>query len=396
MPAHSDRAHRNAKLIDSGELVLPAVEAGHTVTVKWGPSLPAVTPQSQRWALFSFRLRKGCSWSLPEQEVAWAEFAISEPPQVPTPSSSLSASSMRINTSQRNLTLSSWDSHVVFDKTRGLLTEWTAEEQPMLAKNLPLRLTTWRAPTDNDAPKDAPYWRRFGVDTMCEDIRSVSSGWISGPDAPESVYGVTFDTWLSTPVLSWGFRTTTSYRSYGSGGLEVRVRAVPEGPSPRTLPRFGLEMGLPTATSRVRYCGLGPGESYRDKQAAARTGVWVHSVDDLVTSYEVPQENGNRTRTRWAELTAESGAGLRVWMEKRKPEPSPGKEGLFDFAVQRHSADQLEKAGHPHELPPSRDVILRVDVGHHGLGTGSCGPGVLPQHELTTKEFEFSVFLQRV
>lgn len=39
----------------------------------------------------------------------------------------------------------------------------------------------------------------------------------------------------------------------------------------------------------------------------------------------------------------------------------------------------------------SEEVVLNVDHRQGGLGNGSCGPGVLPQYQLTPGEFRFQV-----
>jgi len=124
---------------------------------------------------------------------------------------------------------------------------------------------------------------------------------------------------------------------------------------------------------KVRWLGR-RGETYRDSKAAGDVGIWTAPAADMVTRYEVPQENGNRTDTRWAEVTDDAGRGMRVWMAKREPPPAEGEAGLWDFALQAHDAFQLQEAGHPYELLKRTRALLRTDAGHHGLGSASCGP----------------------
>jgi beta-galactosidase len=81
--------------------------------------------------------------------------------------------------------------------------------------------------------------------------------------------------------------------------------------------------------------------------------------------------------------------GIRAILSSGKPEGERG----FDFGVQRFSAHELQKAKHPHELGDSDRVLFRIDGGHHGLGTASCSPGALPQHQLLCQPLEFTVDL---
>jgi beta-galactosidase len=99
-------------------------------------------------------------------------------------------------------------------------------------------------------------------------------------------------------------------------------------------------------------------------------------VDALQTPYLMPQENGRRADVRWAELTDGAGAGLRVTAL-----PSDGGDS-FGLTVRRWTSADLDAALHPVDLVPSDRIWLTVDLAHRGIGTASCGPDVLPQHEL--------------
>jgi beta-galactosidase len=116
----------------------------------------------------------------------------------------------------------------------------------------------------------------------------------------------------------------------------------------------------------------------------------------MQTAYDVPQEHGNRHETRWARiLDPRDGSGIEVRFEQKLPEDqTTQKSHLFDFALLKHTAAQLEQAAHPHELPENDFHILRIDASHQGLGSGSCGPRVLDKYELKTQPFEFTVHLK--
>ena len=46
------------------------------------------------------------------------------------------------------------------------------------------------------------------------------------------------------------------------------------------------------------------------------------------------------------------------------------------------TSEDLDAARHPTDLVPRDVLTVNLDVGQNGLGTASCGPGVLPSHEL--------------
>jgi beta-galactosidase len=162
-----------------------------------------------------------------------------------------------------------------------------------------------------------------------------------------------------------------TYRWQADGeALVLTVDVEPDGEWTVPLPRLGLRLALPGSIADAEWFGAGPGESYVDSAQAARIGRFAASVDEMQTPYAFPQENGNRRLVRWAELRGPDG-GLRV-------EGAP----TFELTVRRWTTEDLDAARHPTDLTPRDEVYVNLDLGQNGLGTASCGPGVLPQYEL--------------
>ena len=166
-------------------------------------------------------------------------------------------------------------------------------------------------------------------------------------------------------------------------GLGCRVEVEPAGDWPFPLPRLGTRMALPAALGRLEWFGLGPGEAYADSRAAVRVGRFALAVDDLRTDYVMPQENGNRSQVRWAELTGEDGRGLRV---EGRPH--------VELTARRWTSEDLDAARHASDLVARDRVWLNVDLAQHGLGSGACGPAVLPQHRLEARPASYAFALR--
>lgn len=135
----------------------------------------------------------------------------------------------------------------------------------------------------------------------------------------------------------------------------------------------------------MEWFGLGPGEAYRDSRQAVRVGRYRATVAGLQTPYVFPQENGNRAGVRWAEITDGAGTGLRV-----------SGDPLVNLSVRRWTPEDLDAARHPVDLVPRDRTFVTIDHAHNGLGTGSCGPGVLPAHRLLAVPAAFSVTFEMV
>ncbi len=257
-----------------------------------------------------------------------------------------------------------------FDPRTGLLTH--LGQMPVTGP----RLDLWRAPTDNDDPPRevehaiARQWRRLGLDRLRHRVVDI------GPDGDAYV--------VRTRVApaATDLAVLATYRWTGDAGrLTVQVTTEPVGDWTGMLPRVGLRMAVPADLDLVQWFGGGPGEAYADSRRAARIGCWTRRVDGMQTPYVFPQENGSRTDVRWATLTGPDGTGLRV-----EGEPT------FELTVRRWTSEDLAAARHPYDLRPRDRIFVNLDLAQNGLGSASCGPGVLPQYELPAgRGYRFAV-----
>jgi beta-galactosidase len=141
-------------------------------------------------------------------------------------------------------------------------------------------------------------------------------------------------------------------------------------------------MAVPGGLRRVEWFGRGPGEAYADTGRAARVGRFAATVEELQTPYLYPQENGNRRDVRWATLTDGGGRGLRV-----EGEP------VVDLTVRPWTSEHLDRARHPTDLVPDDRLWVNLDLAQQGIGSASCGPGVLPAYWLDPVPARFAVRL---
>jgi beta-galactosidase len=232
-------------------------------------------------------------------------------------------------------------------------------------------LTLWRAPTDNDRGEYVNLhqtWEALGLHRLTHRLDEVSAG-----------ETLVVRERTAAAALARGARVTYEWASVGAG-LALTVRVEPDGEWPEPIAKLAITMPLPSALDSVTWFGRGPGEAYADTGLATRVGMWQSSVDGLQTPYIRPQENGRRGDVRWATITDESGRGLRI-------------DGGFGLTVRRWTDADLAAAKHRNELTAGDSLWLTIDAGQQGIGTGSCGPGVLPEYSLTLRKAEFTVVL---
>jgi beta-galactosidase len=339
--------------VGGGTLDVPPLETGQRTTVAL-PTMPHTTAET--WVTVRAVLADDQPWADADHEVAWGQAQL-----VPARERSPHTAG-KVHRGPLSL------GPTVFDDT-GQLRELGA-----IAVQGPT-LQLWRAPTDNDrghhGESVAMVWHGLGLDRLQHRLIGIA--------AHDDTLVVT--TRVAPAGTDLGVLAAYEWRPDGQG-VRLTVRADPVGPWPCPLPRIGVLLPIPSTLDNVRWYGRGPGEAYRDMCQAARVGRFDATVDELQTPYVFPQENGNRTDVRWATLANADGTGLRI-------DGHP----TFDLAARRWSTEDLNRAGHTHELRDRGRLFVHIDHAHQGLGSASCGPGVLPQHRLLPVSATFTVTL---
>ncbi len=145
------------------------------------------------------------------------------------------------------------------------------------------------------------------------------------------------------------------------------------------MPRVGIRFAVPTGYETLSWFGLGPDESYPDRHKAQTVGLWQSSVSDQFHDYPLPQETGSHHDTRSFSLTKADGTGLSIAL------PRP----LSFAARHEHDAD-LDRSRTLADLVRRDSIEVHIDAGMRGLGTGACGPDVLPAYRLGPGVYAFS------
>ncbi|GHG88921.1 glycoside hydrolase family 2 TIM barrel-domain containing protein [Streptomyces lanatus] len=335
------------------KLAVPPLAPGESAEVKLPAAAPDGKGEEVGWTVRAL-LAEDTPWAGRGHEVAWGQRTVV--PREPLPA----AKGARPAVDGDRISLGP----AAFDARTGALLSLGGVDV-----NGP-RLDVWRAPTDNDEGASwqddtrwGVLWRQLGLHRMRHRLEGVESG----DDA------LTVRTRVAPAARDVGLRTEYRWTSDGTL-LRLTVSVTPEGDWKVPLPRLGLRLGLPAATTgSAAWFGSG-GEAYPDTRAAAKLLLWDASIEELQTPYVRPQENGARSDVRWVEL-----GGLRI---EGEPE--------FWFSARPWTSEQLDAARHLTDLVPGDTVWVNLDHGQQGIGSQSCGPGPLPQYFLKAEPTEFS------
>ncbi|PNS14785.1 Obg-like ATPase 1 [Sphaceloma murrayae] len=373
--------------IAAGEVKIPN-SIGPNQTTKIDLSdLATKAPQEALALLIEFCEKEQSVWSeRPEHRVAWFQIPLSGWPSF-TPQVQVEEGKVDLRTDDVDglLKIISTDSGTAFTFSLSRGTLEGIMKGGIETLGCAPTLTCYRPLTDNDRPQDGAHWLDKRVHQLRHRFTSIA--W-------EQVVGgvqVVSKSRLAPPVLAWGLSVTTTYTIFNANTegicpLKVHVRATPYGPNPpRTIPRIGLSFTLPPPFTDAQWFGRGPGPSYSDMKMSQPFQYHQLPIKDLWTSWEFPQESGNRTDVSFVEFSAPSTGG-----QLRAVFPQPG-----NFAASHYREADIDEATHPYELEKTRteDVNVRLDWKHHGLGTGSCGPKTLEGYALKFGEFEGELWL---
>jgi len=215
--------------------------------------------------------------------------------------------------------------------------------------NLPPRPVYWRAATDNDRGNGYLFrcapWYAAGQGQRCAGVHVTEQN---------GTATVTYEYELPVPGT---VKVTTAYTVSPDGTILVHV-VYPGAKNLPELPLFGLGFQLRKAYHRFRYYGMGPEENYIDRMYGAHLGIFEGTAEGNLSQYLVPQECGNRTGVRWAEITSDSGKGL-LFESVGAP---------FELGVLPYTAYELEHAAHLQELPEPALTSVRILAKQMGVG----------------------------
>lgn len=373
----------DGSLISTGTIDTPHLSPADATEISIPLSKPTLlSPGAAYHLTLQFTLKSQVQWAQPGHVVATAQFELpwKAPPRRVHRQG---LSPLCVDESSLALRISGAGVNVDFDRVRGVIRSLTFNNTPLLTCGPSFNL--WRATTDNDrggwGPKGplAKQWRENHLHILRQRVSEVRTELVDS-----GAYRISVTTRFAPPVQhrKW-FDLSLAYTFLNTGDILLDATFDPHGEFPDQLPRVGLMMSLPADYAHVQWMGRGPGESYPDTKQSQLIGRYSATVDQLLTNYVFPQENGLRSDCDYVALTNARGLGLLA----------TGCPNLF-FSASRYTPQDLEDARHPHELKKRDSITLILDAAHNGVGTASCGPGVFDKYKLRPEKMTFSMRLR--
>ena len=245
----------------------------------------------------------------------------------------------------------------------GTLVEWTDRrgnqlldpEKPGFAVNL------YQAVIDNHVYAVAPL-KKLGIDRLIPRRRRMAwDGYLN-----------TVQT--SVDLCAGGkkrFRAEIVHRAVSDREIYVSFALTSLCRRPVDLLQIGLTLALDGRYHKVRYYGMGETESYSDFSAQDVMGIYETDTAAMDVGYIKPQESGSRSGVRWAEVTDESGSGLRI----------TALEQPLNFKATDIDPQELRRAKHREDVVRLNKTILHLNGFMRGIGSASCGPDTAERYQ---------------
>jgi beta-galactosidase len=240
----------------------------------------------------------------------------------------------------------------------------------------------WRAPNDNDMGNCMParygQWKiasLYATHLPYEDVRAWDRKLNPKLEVFENHAEITYIYNLPTTPTA---ECEVKYTATGDGTIKVDLTCDPKGLPP--MPEFGMMFKLDADYDNLEWFGMGPDETYIDKETGSRLGIFRNKVAENMAKYLVPQECGNKVGVRYAKLTDDKGRGF-VFTG----------DGM-EFSALPFTPHELENAMHDYELPQVHYTVVRANLCQMGIGgDNSWGARTHEEYLLPTdKRISFS------
>ena len=178
---------------------------------------------------------------------------------------------------------------VTIGKKTGMIDYLDVDGEPMLKFRESMTPEFWRAPTDNDygasLQKKMRVWKNPQMN-------------LKSFDKSESKDSVVLTANFEMPEVK--AELMLRYRINAAGEVAVTEKMTTDKEAKvADLFRYGMQLQMPAAFSKLEYYGRGPEENYIDRHSSAFIGKYEANVKDEYYPYVRPQESGNHTDIRY-------------------------------------------------------------------------------------------------
>lgn len=346
--------------------VPPMEKASYEVPVTLKNSM--IDVEKEYCIVVSFVLKENTIWEKAGYEIAFGQHMIKKPV-----SEYSCDKSVELVVGNGNILVRGENFKALFSRMNLGMVSYVYGGVEMLPNTIPLP-NFWRTPTNNDSGNMMPQrYAQWKIASMYVTTRQDQRFADTSPrvEKNDNNIAITYTYFMPTTPQS---SCEVTYRVFGDGTIETTLSYDPV-KELGDMPEFGMMFKLDADYDTVKWYGLGPQETYEDRQHGGKYGVYENKVADNVAEYLVPQESGNKCRVRYAKVMDKKGRGMLFFGDE------------LSFSALPYTPHELENAAHHFELPPVHYTVVRVAKKQMGVGgDDSWGAHTHPEYLLDVSE----------
>ena len=346
--------------------VPPMERASYEVPVTLKNSM--IDVEKEYCIVVSFVLKENTIWEKAGYEIAFGQHMIKKPV-----SEYSCDKSVELVVGNGNILVRGENFKALFSRMNLGMVSYVYGGVEMLPNTIPLP-NFWRTPTNNDSGNMMPQrYAQWKIASMYVTTRQNQRFADTSPrvEKNDNNIAITYTYFMPTTPQS---SCEVTYRVFGDGTIETTLSYDPV-KELGDMPEFGMMFKLDADYDTVKWYGLGPQETYEDRQHGGKYGVYENKVADNVAEYLVPQESGNKCRVRYAKVMDKKGRGMLFFGDE------------LSFSALPYTPHELENAAHHFELPPVHYTVVRVAKKQMGVGgDDSWGSHTHPEYLLDVSE----------
>lgn len=346
--------------------VPPMEQASYEVPVTLKNSM--IDVEKEYCIVVSFVLKENTIWEKAGYEIAFGQHMIKKPV-----SEYSCDKSVELVVGNGNILVRGENFKALFSRMNLGMVSYVYGGVEMLPNTIPLP-NFWRTPTNNDSGNMMPQrYAQWKIASMYVTTRQDQRFADTSPrvEKNDNNIAITYTYFMPTTPQS---SCEVTYRVFGDGTIETTLSYDPV-KELGDMPEFGMMFKLDADYDTVKWYGLGPQETYEDRQHGGKYGVYENKVADNIAEYLVPQESGNKCRVRYAKVMDKKGRGMLFFGEE------------LSFSALPYTPHELENAAHHFELPPVHYTVVRVAKKQMGVGgDDSWGSHTHPEYLLDASE----------
>lgn len=346
--------------------VPPMEKASYEVPVTLKNSM--IDVEKEYCIVVSFVLKENTIWEKAGYEIAFGQHMIKKPV-----SEYSCDKSVELVVGNGNILVRGENFKALFSRMNLGMVSYVYGGVEMLPNTIPLQ-NFWRTPTNNDSGNMMPQrYAQWKIASMYVTTRQNQRFADTSPrvEKNDNNIAITYTYFMPTTPQS---SCEVTYRVFGDGTIETTLSYDPV-KELGDMPEFGMMFKLDADYDTVKWYGLGPQETYEDRQHGGKYGVYENKVADNIAEYLVPQESGNKCRVRYAKVMDKKGRGMLFFGDE------------LSFSALPYTPHELENAAHHFELPPVHYTVVRVAKKQMGVGgDDSWGSHTHPEYLLDASE----------